>query len=265
MVTKTILIALISIFGYSEWFLGTSQIQRPIILGPLVGLAMGDVTQGIIMGATLELAMVGAVSIGAYIPPDLVSGSILGIALAIQSKSSPAMALTLGIPIATIMLALNTALGRSLMLVFVHRIDYWAERADTKKMTLYFILAGYCKNFPGMFGTPLAFYFGSSAVTHFIGTVPSYITTGMGIAANLLPALGFAMLAQMIWNKKVATFFFLGFFAVAYGHISTTGVAIFSVIIALAMYIFIDKDREEELNKRTVVAQSTEGDGFDEF
>ena len=42
MILKTILIFFIGLLGYSEWLLGTSYLQRPIVLGPLVGLVMGD-------------------------------------------------------------------------------------------------------------------------------------------------------------------------------------------------------------------------------
>lgn len=78
MIVKTILIFLIGLLGYSEWLTGTSFLQRPIVLGPLVGLVLGDMQAGIIMGATLELAMIGAISVGAYNPPDLISGTVLG-------------------------------------------------------------------------------------------------------------------------------------------------------------------------------------------
>ena len=53
MILKTILIFLIGLLGYSEWLLGTSCLQRPIVLGPLVGLVMGNLPAGIIMGATM--------------------------------------------------------------------------------------------------------------------------------------------------------------------------------------------------------------------
>ncbi|WP_249024237.1 PTS sugar transporter subunit IIC, partial [Enterococcus avium] len=35
-------------------FLGASFIGRPLVTGLFVGLLFGDVTQGLIMGATLE-------------------------------------------------------------------------------------------------------------------------------------------------------------------------------------------------------------------
>lgn len=267
MIIKTVLIFLITLLGYSEWLLGTSFVQRPIILGPLVGLVMGDINQGIIMGATLELAMVGAVSIGAYNPPDLIAGTVLGVSLAIQSHASVAASLTLGIPVATIMLAMNTAFGQPLMLILIHRIDKNAAKADTAAMTRNMLLAGYAQNWCGIIFVPLAFYFGSSFVTTLLGNVPDFIQTGMNIAAGLLPALGFAMLGQMIMNKKVAAFFFLGFFMVAYGKISTTGVAIFAVLIALIMYIFIDKESASKTGteRNAIPDQHAEGGGFDEF
>ena len=58
-----ILITLIAFIGYSEDFLGTTLISRPIVLGPLVGLILGHFTTGVITGATLELVFIGVMSI----------------------------------------------------------------------------------------------------------------------------------------------------------------------------------------------------------
>lgn len=267
MLVKTILIFLITLLGYSEWLLGTSMIQRPIVLGALVGAAMGNLTTGVIMGATLELAMVGAVSVGAYNPPDLVAGTVLGVALAIQSHASPAAALTLGIPVATIMLAVNTALGQPPMLLLIHACDRDAAKANTRAFSWHMFLAGYAQSWPGLLFIPLAFFFGSAWVTRLLGHIPSFINDGMNVAAGILPILGFAMLMQMIMNKKVAAFFFIGFFMVAYLKISTTGVAIFAILIALVLYIFVDKTLAEN-NQSSVVRTSDKDDDrgdFDEF
>ena len=274
MVLKTFLIFVVALIGYSDSFTGTSLIQRPIVMGTLTGLALGDLKAGIIMGGTIELAMVGAVSIGAYIPPDMVSGTILGVSLAIEAHANPAAALTLGIPIATIVLALNTAIGQPIKLIFVHRIDKNAKEADTRAIGRNMILGGYVGSLPGLIITPVAFYFGQHAVTSLLDNIPTFISTGMSIAAGLLPALGFAMLAQMIMTKKVAVFFFIGFFLVAYGKISTTGVAIFAAMIIIVMYLFVETKniRSEERDTKNNTEDDTEGknaqskeDGFDEF
>lgn len=265
MILKTILIFLIGLIGYSEWLTGTSYLQRPIVLGPLVGLVMGDLQSGIIMGATLELAMIGAISIGAYNPPDLISGSVMGISLAITAGAGPEIALTLGIPIATIMLAVDTALGQPLMLFFIHRCDKYAETGNIRGFNRCMFIAGYMQSIFGIIGIPLAFYFGVDAVERVLGIIPEFVQTGMDIAAAMLPALGFAMLAQQMLNKKVAPFFFIGFFIVAYsgGVVTTTGVAIFSICIVLALVSFgvIGNKRDAAV----VEADDNNGGEFDEF
>lgn len=262
MILKTFLIFLVGLLGYSEWLLGTSYLQRPIILGPLVGLVLGDIQDGIIMGATLELAMIGAVSVGAYDPPDLVSGSIIGISLAIQTHAAPGAALTLGIPIAAIMQALGLATGQPLMLAFIHKCDSAAEKGNTHALTRNMLIAGYIQDWPGIVFIPLAFYFGSSTVARVLNIIPSFVQDGMNVAAGLLPLLGFAMLAQMMMNKKVAAFFFLGFFLVAYSGITTTGVAIFAVVMAAIMYVFFE---QSPVHKKVSHVAEQKEDGFDEF
>lgn len=265
MILKTFFIFLVTVWGYSEWFFGTSYIQRPIMLGPIVGLVMGNLQSGILMGATMELAMAGAVSIGAYIPPDMVAGTVLGVALAIQSNAGPAAALTLGIPIATLVLAMNTAIGQPLCLFFVHLCDRMAENADTRGFTIYMLLSRVGRVLPGLIFIPAAFYFGQNAVATLLKNMPEFIKTGMDVATGILPALGFAMLAQMIMNRQVAPFFFLGFFLVAYGHISTTGVAVFSVIMVAAMYLFLENRSSTSEVKELDGKPESEGGGFDEF
>src|SRR3984885_3548197 len=86
-------------FGHSEDFLGTTLLSRPLVLGPLVGLVLGDVTQGAIIGATLELIFMGNIKVGAAIPPDVITGGVLGTAFAILSGKGPASALALAVPI----------------------------------------------------------------------------------------------------------------------------------------------------------------------
>ena len=186
MVIKTILIFLIALLGYSEWLTGTSYLQRPIVLGPLVGLVMGDMVTGTIMGATMELAMVGAISVGAYNPPDTISGTILGVSLAMQAGADASAALTLGIPIATIVLALDTALGQPVMLLLVHRIDKNVEDGDTKAITRNMLIAGYAQSWCGLLIIPLAFFFGADAVASLLNIIPDFVQTGMDVAAASL-------------------------------------------------------------------------------
>lgn len=171
--------------------------------------------------------------------------------------------MTLGIPIATIVLALDTALGQPVMLLLVHRIDKNVEDGDTKAITRNMLIAGYAQSWCGLLIIPTAFFFGADAVASLLNIIPDFVQTGMDVAAAFLPALGFAMLAQMIMNKTVAPFFFAGFFLVAYFGISTTGVAIFAAIIVVAMTVLGEKKKTEQ--PAVATEDPAIGSGFDEF
>ena len=58
-----ILLGLVAMFANAEYLLGTSLLSRPIITGVLTGLVLGDLQSGLVLGATLELAFIGAFSI----------------------------------------------------------------------------------------------------------------------------------------------------------------------------------------------------------
>jgi PTS system mannose-specific IIC component len=45
-----------------------AMLSRPVALGPLLGLALGDVRGGLLVGAPLELFWLGAVNLGAALP-----------------------------------------------------------------------------------------------------------------------------------------------------------------------------------------------------
>lgn len=258
-IIQTLLIALLTLVARCHTMVGTSLINRPIVLGALTGLIVGDLQQGIIMGGTLELAFVGAVSIGAYIPPDMVSGTILGTAFAIAAGQGPETALALSYPIAAAYQAVST-LGTPIGLWLMHKCDRYAEIGDVKKFEQGYWMTGFIPKLIFVPIVPLAYYFGSDAVTAVLNHMPAFIQTGINISGGLIPALGFAMLAQMIMNKKVVVFFFLGFFTVKYLSIGTTGVAIFAVILAIILVQI-----EQRLSANSGSTQVQAGGELDEF
>lgn len=58
------LIALIAFLAYMGDALGYSQYDRPLCTGVLVGIALNDVQQGLMVGASLELVYMGTLTIG---------------------------------------------------------------------------------------------------------------------------------------------------------------------------------------------------------
>ena len=126
-----LLLGLVGAFAIYDYAIGTNYIFRPLVTGVLVGIVMGDVRQGTIIGASLELMFMGAVSVGAYIPPDIVTGGILGTAFAIGLGKDTGIAMALALPISMIALVVNN-LVFMLGTVIATRADKYAAEGNAK-------------------------------------------------------------------------------------------------------------------------------------
>lgn len=219
-------------FGHAEDFLGTSLLGRPLVLGPLVGLVLGDVSQGIIIGGTLELIFMGNIKVGAAIPPDVITGGVLGTAFAIMSGKGPAIALALAVPISILaeMILSGLFLFRP---VFNKQFMLYAEAGNYQKIQRLHVLSGLLK--PLLMGliTLLSLQLGADAMKTLLDKIPAWVNTGLQVAGNMLPALGFALLMNLMFNKKVAPYFFLGFMLAAYLKLPVIAIGGFGVIVAL--------------------------------
>jgi fructoselysine/glucoselysine PTS system EIID component len=227
-----IFLTLIAMFGHSEDFLGTTLLSRPLVLGPLVGLVLGDLQQGIIIGATLELIFMGNIKVGAAIPPDVITGGVLGTAFAIMSGKGSAVALALAVPISILaeMIVSGLFVFRP---VLNKKFEEYADAGDYKKVEMLHILSGLLK--PLLMGTVtlLALLLGADVIKSFVETIPPWVHSGLQVAGNMLPALGFALLMNLMFNKTVAPYFFLGFILTGYLKLPMIAIGGLGVIIAL--------------------------------
>jgi fructoselysine and glucoselysine-specific PTS system IID component len=229
-----LLIALIAMFGHSEDFLGTTLLSRPLVLGPLVGLVLGDVTQGLIIGATLELIFMGNIKVGAAIPPDVITGGVLGTAFAIISGKGPAIALAIAVPVS--ILAEMVISGLFVLRAMLNKkFNQYADEGDFKGIQRLHILSGLLR--PVLMGIiiMLALQLGAGAMKTFLDMIPAWVQTGLQVAGNMLPALGFALLMNLMFNKNMAPYFFLGFMLAAYLKLPVIAIGGFGLIIALLM------------------------------
>ncbi len=226
-----LLITLIILFGHSEDFLGTTLLSRPLVLGPLVGLALGDMHQGILIGASLELIFMGNIKVGAAIPPDVVTGGVLGTAFAILSGKGAAIALALAIPISILAEMVLSAL-------FVFRSTFnklflqYAEQGNYRKIQRLHLLSGALKPLLMALIGWLSLQLGAGAMKSLLDLIPAWVNSGLQVAGNLLPALGFALLMNLLFHKKVAPYFFLGFLLAVWLKLPVIAIGGLGVIIA---------------------------------
>ena len=223
------------------------MIDRPLVLGPLVGLILGDFTTGIIVGGSLELIMMGVVGIGSATPPDTVSGTILATAFAIVSKLDVSAAVALALPIASlgqvVGILVRTANG-----FFVHMADKAAEEADFGGIDRALWGGAFLLVFLGA-------YLGSSVISAFVKMIPKFVTNGLNAASGMLPALGIAILMQLLFDKKNAAFFFIGWALTALLSVNTVGTAVIGTAIAYTIYQYTISNRK---NNVAVAAETDE-------
>lgn len=226
-----LLITGIIFFGHSEDLLGTTLLSRPLVLAPLAGWALGDWQQGVVIGASLELIFMGNIKVGAAIPPDVVTGGVLGTAFAIISHKGVGIALALAIPISILAEMLLSALfvSRSMLNKSFNR---YAEEGNWRGVQRLHVLSGFVKPVLMALVGFLALQLGAGVMKSFLDKIPVWVNVGLQVAGNLLPALGFALLMNLLFHRRVAPYFFLGFLLAAYLKMPVIAIGGLGVIIA---------------------------------
>lgn len=230
---QALLLALVAFVAQCDYAMGTSLISRPIVTGFLTGLVMGDVKMGLIMGATLELAFIGSFAIGGAIPPDVVTGGILGVAFAISSGAGAETALLLALPIATFTLILKNAYLGVFIPILCHKADTYTEEANLKGIERMHLISGFGLSLMLAIIVFFSYLLGSDTISALLKMIPEFIHKGLAVTTGLIPTLGFAMLAKLLITKKVLPYFFVGFAIAIYTKIPLTGIAIFGALIAI--------------------------------
>lgn len=258
MVAQALMLGLIAGIGILDGrIFGQMMFDRPLVTGMLVGIVLGDVEQGIIIGAQLELIWMGIAGIGAATPPHVVTGGILGTAFAILSGNGVEIALALAVPIAVLAQSLGV-LVRIVNTYFAHKADDFAKEANFKGVAMAMWIP-VCLFFLSTFlPTFLAILIGADKVTNLINSIPAVVLEGLKVAGSLLPAIGFALLMDMLFSKKVAPFFFLGFLAASYAGLNITAIALFAACIAIILHFYIEPKRQEDIV--SVQSNLTEGE-----
>lgn len=239
MLVKAILIGLVSAWGVLDYQVGTLYTFRPLVLSVIVGAILGDVHQGIIIGANLELLFMGAISVGAYIPPDVNVGGVLATAFAISMGKSVEAAVALAMPIATLALGISNILA-AVTPVFLKIADKGAEEGNYKKVVFTHWLMGTISVVEKFLLVTFAFYLGADKIQSLLDFIPQFILDGMGVAAGMLPAMGFAMLLRMIVSKRLIPYFVLGFVLISYANIPVLGIALIALIIVAIKFGFLE-------------------------
>lgn len=226
-------------------FMGDCQLERPLVLGPVVGLILGDFRTGLEVGASLELVFMGAQAIGGSVPSNVAIGSALGTTIAITSGTGLEGAMVVAVPVAVVASTFEM-FAKTFCAFSVHLADKYADKGDWKGISL-MVHAGNAFHFLAYFiPTLLALLLGAQYVTDLMNIIPENIMSGIRAVGNLLPALGFGLLLNNLSTKQFMPYFFIGFAVAAYiPSFGVMGIAVLGIAYA-ALYAFQRINKEEE-------------------
>lgn len=245
--TQALLVTLVGIIATIDYNGPLFMIHRPLVTSAMVGLVLGDFTQGVLIGSALELTWLGVTGIGGYTPPDTISGAIIGTAFGILSGQGETAGIAIAVPIAVATQQLDV-LAKTLDVYFVKKADNDAKNGDYSKIGFYhyssLILITLFKIVPIF----LAIMLGGEYVADLFAKVPPIVMQGLNSGGALLPSIGFGMLLNMMLKKNMWVFLLIGFICSVYGGMSTIGISLVGIAVAYFYDMIGSKPQETTSN-----------------
>ncbi len=261
-VTQAILLALLYYFANSPWPFGGlgnyAILYRPMILGLVVGIILGNPVMGTIIGATINLMYIGFISAGGSMPADMSLAGILGTALAISGGLEMNAALAIAVPLG--LLGGLIWVGRlTFDTVFVRLADKYSDEGKPEKVWIANILLPQILLFM-ITAIPcfLAAYYGAEAIATGIQNLGGNFLRILSLIGGMLPAVGIGMMLMAIFKGPARVFFFLGFLASAFLGLNTLPLALIFLGITI-IYISLKYPDDTEIIQSTETASKVGG------
>lgn len=212
--------------------------NRSLVLATGVGIILGDLPTALAMGAVSEIAFMGfGVGAGGTVPPNQLGPGIVGTLMAISLKANgmnPETALALSMPFAVAFQFVITA-GYTLTTGVTTTAKKALQEGKYRKFSslshvtvLVFLIVGFIIGFAASISI--------EGAQTLINMIPEWIINGFSVAGKMLPAIGFAMILNVMVKKEYVAFVVLGFVAVTFLNLPVIGIAFLSLVFALYDY-----------------------------
>ena len=208
----------------------------------VIGAVMGNMTQAMIIGASLQLIYLGVISAGGNQPSDPCLAAFIAIPVAMVSGLDTNAAVALAVPVGL----LGVQISNLLYLMagfFAQKGDKFVEEGNAGAMTRWSVIyVGIIRTLA--FGIPvaIALYFGAGMMQGVLDDIPTFLTNGLSAMGACLPAVGFAIIANLISKPKYMPFFFAGFFLIQYTKIGTIPLLLAGAFITFLYLTFTAKE-----------------------
>ncbi|MGL5722416.1 MAG: PTS sugar transporter subunit IIC [Brevinema sp.] len=251
-ILRIVAVGILSYLGSltSPWLFGLTGswyiLARPLVSGVLLGFIFGDITQGAMLGASVQVVYMALISPGGTLPADLSFVAYPTMAFCLVTKAP--------LPIAISIVVFTGILSKNLHDFILKTNKKWVKYAEVaakegdiltlgkihlwhaQKMAILF------RFFSGAIVTSVAICFFKDINIYEI--IPTFIYRVLIVLGGLLPILGITTLCVQIVSKyNHGIFFILGIALVYFGIFSYIGLFIFGVVL-VTLCFFIENKRE---------------------
>jgi len=206
---------------------------RPIVVGLITGLVLGDPMKGAIVGATINLAYIGVMFVGGSIPSDTGLASLIGVSAAIIGGLDTEAALALAVPLGLLGNVIHYT--RMVYFSFFVRLSdkfvaegkedkLWLTNVFLPQLTLFFLCA---------IPATLALYFGVDYVAAAVKALSGKFFSIVNVLAGMLPTIGISITLSLIYKGEAKPFFFIGYLLVTLFKLNMIQTCFVAVLLAL--------------------------------
>lgn len=230
---------------------------RPLVAGFLIGLVFGDVQAGVLCGLAVQGVFIASMHTGGTSSSEITYASYGGIGLALATTKDPAVAVTLAIFIGQTFGLIFYNLRMAGFSYFNHKAEKAAANLDIKGLILnQIVYTQFITFLVRVIPIMLAIYFGKDLVESLLKSMPEVVTHIVSVLGGVLPALGIAMLMNILIKKKAElVFFFLGFVLIAFAKLNT--VALVFIAAAFAYVVYLSTGNKGNVVTETVETRAT--------
>ena len=211
---------------------GPQMLRRPLLVGPMVGIILGNVQEALVVSATLELMWMGLGNMAGYKTPDVIVGTIVGTTFAITTGQGIAAGVATATTVAILSQQFELIVGmlRNLYAPWADRIAKTGNFNDLLKINYVSIALQFMIRFVPVF---LFIYFGHGVVDQLLAYIPANILSGLGIASKILPAVGLSILMTLMMKDGMWAFLMFGFALSTYLNLNILAITLISFIFAV--------------------------------
>ena len=235
-----LLVAIVALLAGMEGILDEFEFHQPLVACTLIGLVTGHLTEGIILGGSLQMMALGWANIGAAVAPDaalasVASAIIMVLALnggATDTKTAISTSIAVAVPLSVAGLFL-TMVCRTIAIPIVHIMDAAAERADFAAIDRWQIIAILMQGVRIMIPAVALCFIPAEVVTAALNAMPAWLSGGMSVGGGMVAAVGYAMVINMMESKEVWPFFIIGFVVAAISQLTLIALGLLGIAFAL--------------------------------